>query len=145
MHSAARATQQAMFSKASEAALFETACKAPRQNSHMGWNICKGGHQSNYVYRHNECNTAWHYLEAGLLPCIAEKFSESHRLFHDNDPKHLSNCIEEFFKRNNVNWYPTPPESPNFNPIENIWGSMKQYLRTHYKPKNLRMVSNISG
>ena len=28
-------------------------------------------------------------------------------------------------------------ESPDLNPIENIWGSMKQYLRTHYKPRNL--------
>ena len=81
-------------------------------------------------------------LEAGLLPFIAEKFSGGHRLFHDNDPKHSSRYIEEFFKRNNVNWYPTPPESPDLNPIENVWGSMKQYLRTHYKPKNLQELKD---
>ena len=34
-------------------------------------------------------------------------------------------------------WWPTPPESPDLNPIENIWGSLKQYLRNTYKPKNL--------
>ena len=29
------------------------------------------------------------------------------------------------------------PKSPNMNPIENIWGSLKQYLRCTYKPQNL--------
>ena len=61
-------------------------------------------------------------LEAGLLPLIAEKFSGRHRLFRDNDPKHLSHYIEEFFKRNNVHCYPTSPESSDLNPIENVWG-----------------------
>ena len=55
----------------------------------------------------------------------------------DQDTKHASSAIEEFFERNNVEWWPSPPESPDLNPIENVWGSMKQYLRTAYKPKNL--------
>ena len=57
-------------------------------------------------------------LEAGLLPFIAEKFSDGHRIFYDNDPKRASSCIE--VKRNNVNWWPTLPESPDLNPIENV-------------------------
>ena len=47
-------------------------------------------------------------LEAGLLPVIADKFSSGHRLYHDNDPKHLSYYIEDFFKEHNVKWWPTP-------------------------------------
>jgi len=31
-------------------------------------------------------------------------------------------------KRKKIKWWKTPPESPDLNPIENIWGSMKQYL-----------------
>ena len=27
--------------------------------------------------------------------------------------------------------------SPDLNPIENVWGSMKEYLRNTYKPKGL--------
>ena len=76
-------------------------------------------------------------FEAGLLPFIEQKFSDGHRLCQDNDPKHSSRYIEEFFERKNVNWWPTPPESPDLNPIENVWGSLKQYLRNFYKPKNL--------
>ena len=48
-----------------------------------------------------------------------------------------SKHIEDFFKEHGVNWWPTPPESPDMNPIENIWGSLKQYLRNIYKPRNL--------
>ena len=81
-------------------------------------------------------------LEVGLLPFINEKFSDGHRLFHDNDPKHASEYIEDFFKCHNVNWWPTPPESPDLNPIENIWGSLKQYLRTSYKLKNLQELKD---
>ena len=36
------------------------------------------------------------FLETGLLLFIAEKYSDGHKLFHDNDPKHASHYIEEF-------------------------------------------------
>ena len=42
-------------------------------------------------------------LEAGLLPFISERFSDGHRLFHDNDPKHANEYIEHFFERHDVN------------------------------------------
>ena len=35
-------------------------------------------------------------LEAGLLSFIAEKLSDGHRVFHDNDHNHASHYIEEF-------------------------------------------------
>jgi len=75
-------------------------------------------------------------FEAGLLPFIREVFPDGHRLYQDNDPKHSSNYINDFFEEHEVDWWVSPPESPDLNPIENIWGSMKQYLRNHFKPKN---------
>ena len=75
--------------------------------------------------------------EAGLLPFLRERFEHGHRLYQDNDPKHSSKKIEDFFEEKEVNWWYSPPESPDLNPIELVWGSMKQYLRTDYKPKNL--------
>lgn len=81
-------------------------------------------------------------LEVGLLPFIRERFPTGHRLQHDNDPKHASERIETFFQENNINWWPFPPESPDLNPIENIWGSLKQYLRNTYKPRNLEQLKN---
>ena len=78
--------------------------------------------------------------EAGLVPFIQERFPDGHRLYQDNDPKHSSKYIEEFLKQRGINWWYTPPESPDLNPIELVWGSLKQYLRSYYKPKNLEQL-----
>lgn len=79
-------------------------------------------------------------LQARLLPFIREVYPDGHRLQQDNDPKHSSALIEDFFEENGVNWWPTPPESPDLNPIELIWGTLKQYLRNFYKPTNLEQL-----
>jgi len=81
-------------------------------------------------------------FEAGLLPFITEKFGDGHRLYQDNDPKHASKLIEDFFGVSDVYWWATPPESPDLNPIELIWGSSKQYLRNIYKPRNLEQLKS---
>ena len=36
-----------------------------------------------------------------------------------------------------INWWSSPPESPDLNPIENIWGTMKQAIRNRHKPRTL--------
>ena len=46
----------------------------------------------------------------------------------DNDPKHQSRYIGDFFTTHNITWWKTPPESPDMNPIENVQGPLKQYL-----------------
>ena len=76
-------------------------------------------------------------LEAGLLPFLRSHYPTGHRLQQDNYPKHASRLIEDFFEQRGINWWPTPPESPDFNPIENIWGLLKHYLRNVHKPCNL--------
>ena len=55
----------------------------------------------------------------------------------DNDPKHTSKYIQQFFQMNHINWWKSPAESPDLNPIEKVWGSMKTYLRDKHKPRNL--------
>ena len=45
--------------------------------------------------------------------------------------------ILKFLEERGVNWWYTPPESPDLNPVELLWGSLKVYLRNHCQPKNL--------
>ena len=74
-------------------------------------------------------------LRNTLKPFIEEVYPEHHRLMQDNDPKHTSRLASAYFSDNNINWWKTPPESPDMNPIENIWHEMKEYIRREVKPK----------
>ena len=48
-----------------------------------------------------------------------------------------ANTFRVFFLQNGITWWKSPAESPDLNPIEKVWGSMKTYLRDKYKPRNL--------
>jgi len=76
-------------------------------------------------------------LEAAVVPFIQRCYPTGHRFQQDNDPKHTSRWAQEYFREKNINWWPTPASSPDFNPIENIWKSLKQYLRTNVKPRSV--------
>ena len=73
-------------------------------------------------------------LETSLLPFIRNTLPV-HRFQQDNDPKHTSRYAKQFYSDNNVNWWETPPESPDLNPIELLWHELKWYVRKHVKPK----------
>ena len=79
-------------------------------------------------------------LKASLVPFIWKSYPESHCLYQDNDPKPTSKYIQQFFQMNRINWWRSPTESPDLNPIEKVWGSMKTYLRDKHKPRNLEQL-----
>ena len=69
-----------------------------------------------------------------LIPFVQEVYPDHHRLMQDNDPKHTARATAEFMTENDINWWKTPPESPDLNPIENLWHEMKHYICTKVKP-----------
>ena len=55
----------------------------------------------------------------------------------DNDPKHTSRIAKQVFEDNGINWWKTPAESPNLNPIENL---RYEYILCKVKPKTKRQL-----
>ena len=74
-------------------------------------------------------------LKHHLIPFITSTYPDSHCFMQDNDPKHVSRSTAQFMKDNNINYWPTP-QSPDLNPIENMWACLKRYILKTKKPKN---------
>lgn len=67
------------------------------------------------------------------LHSSAEKMgmSSNHFLFqHDNDPKHTAHDVKMWILFN-AKHLPTPPQSPDINPIENLWAYREERVREH--------------
>lgn len=73
-------------------------------------------------------------LDTTLLPFIREKYPNHHRLMQDNDPKHASLLAKSFYESKGITWWKTPAESPDLNPIENVWHELKEHIRREVKP-----------
>ena len=75
-------------------------------------------------------------LRKSLVPFIRAVYPDGHCFMQDNDPKHCSKLAKAYYKESGINWWPTPPESPDLNPIENLWHELKEYIRREVKPRS---------
>ena len=60
----------------------------------------------------------------------------------DNDPKHTSTVVEKCLNDNQVKVLEWPSQSPDLNPIENLWAELKKCVRAR-RPTNLTELQQL--
>jgi hypothetical protein len=80
-----------------------------------------------------------------LLPTAITFFGEDKDkwiLQEDNDPKHLSKKAQNWKVDNQINRLSWPSQSPDLNPMENVWAVLKANV-SKYKPASAKELVRV--
>ena len=62
-------------------------------------------------------------LESGIVPF-------SYKFYIHAGQRSQTYIKSSKIEDHSINWWKTPPESPDLNPIENLWHELKEFIRS---------------
>lgn len=85
-----------------------------------------------------------HVLQSRMKPQLDEWYPENDGIFmHDKAPCHMAKSVTRFLEENNITVLDWPGNAPDINPIENLWGIIKQKLQGVEVSSRSELINSI--
>lgn len=82
-------------------------------------------------------------LERNLLAYAEETMPQDWIFQQDNDPKHTSKLLKQWFSASNVRVLSWPSQSPDLNPIEHLWEKLDRQVRKHTYSNKVTLFKSL--